>query len=128
MRQGLRVLLVEDDDDLREITDMALSTEPGWHITAVASGQEAVEVARNATFDVAVIDLLMPGMGGRETAAALRSLPGPRPLPVVFATGLLSARDEPPLEGCLGVIAKPYDPLALSGRIRSLLDAHGALP
>ena len=80
------LLLVDDDDQLRNSTTKLLQ-RTGYQVTAASSGSRAIELLRNhdGPFDVAIIDLMMPGMDGLETLRALRELqPG---LKVILVSG-----------------------------------------
>jgi signal transduction histidine kinase/CheY-like chemotaxis protein len=83
--QGLRVLLVDDDPDVRKVTHQILE-EMGCQVEAVDSGEAALELARKgAVFQAALVDFAMPGLNGGETARRLRDIePG---LPVVLMSG-----------------------------------------
>lgn len=82
---GLRVLLVDDDPDVRAVTAQLLD-ELGCEVEAVESGAQAIERARRgAAFQAVLIDFAMPGLNGGETARRLRELqPG---LPLVLMSG-----------------------------------------
>jgi two-component system NtrC family response regulator len=69
----IRILLVDDEETLLEYTSKRLIRE-GFHVKAASSGEEALEVARQESFDVAVVDLKMPGIDGVETQRGLRKL------------------------------------------------------
>ncbi|HEX5378406.1 MAG TPA: ATP-binding protein [Phenylobacterium sp.] len=87
----LRVLLVDDDPDVRIITVQILE-EMGCKVTAADSGEAALELARRGVpFDAALVDFAMPGLNGGETARRLRDLePG---LPVVLMSGYADLQD-----------------------------------
>ncbi len=69
----IRVLLIDDEETLLEYLSKRLLRE-GFTIKATFSGEEALEVAKNETFDVAVVDLKMPGMDGVETQKRLKDV------------------------------------------------------
>ncbi len=70
----LRVLLVDDDPDLLALLDAVL-TGPGTEVVGLASnGPDAVKVATTIAPDVAIVDYMMPGMDGFQTAAAIKEL------------------------------------------------------
>ncbi|HZZ85041.1 MAG TPA: response regulator [Anaeromyxobacteraceae bacterium] len=82
-----RVLLVEDDDDLREITAECLALE-GFLVDAACDGVAALEqLERDPLPDVLILDLVMPRMGGLELMERLLASPRLAPLPVVVVTG-----------------------------------------
>jgi two-component system, chemotaxis family, chemotaxis protein CheY len=65
-----RVLLVDDEPDIRFMTRLTLG-EDGWECTEASSGDEALALAAETTFDAVVLDQRMPGRTGLETARAL---------------------------------------------------------
>jgi signal transduction histidine kinase len=115
-----RILLVEDDDGLREVARTTLE-EAGYAVVAVRNGNEAlVSFANGAGVDLVVSDLVMPGIGGRELVDRLRTT---RPsLPVLYVSG--HAADGPPvLDGDKRVafLAKPFTARELLVSVRSVL-------
>jgi CheY-like chemotaxis protein len=118
------LLLVDDDDAIREIAQISLERVGGWSVVAVGSGEAAVEtVEAGGVFDVIVLDVMMPGIDGPTTLGRLRG-PLPASVPVIFLTAKLQAADRARLQalGAAGVIAKPFDPMALPGEIDAILD------
>jgi CheY-like chemotaxis protein len=89
--KGLRVLLVDDDHDVRTVAAQLLE-ELGCEVESVDRGEAALELARRgAAFQAALIDFAMPGLNGGETARRLRELePG---LPVVLMSGYADLDD-----------------------------------
>jgi signal transduction histidine kinase/CheY-like chemotaxis protein len=114
-----RILLVEDDDGVREVARSTLE-EAGYTVIAVRSGAEALaEVANGASVDLVVSDLVMPGLGGRELVDRLRAS---RPkLPVLYVSG--HAADGPPVLGDsrVGFLAKPFSASQLLASVRLVL-------
>lgn len=89
--QGLRVLVVDDNEDAAE--SLALILQMDGHMARVAhDGPRAIELARQLQPQVAILDIGMPGMDGYELARQLRALPGPAPL-LVALTGWNSEDD-----------------------------------
>ena len=85
-----RILIVDDDDAIRESIRLAL-TSVGIEAIEANCGGQAFEVSRGRALDCAIIDLMMPGMDGLETIQALRShMPG---LPAVLISGALMLAD-----------------------------------
>ena len=103
---GARILIVDDDDDVRAF--LADSLEGfGCSVVAAASGARALETLRESRPDLALIDYAMPGMNGAEVARAARDLhPG---LPIVFVTGYAETEQlESALGGNVPVLRKPF--------------------
>ncbi len=88
--ESVRVLLVEDDDDNRELMTEVLEAA-GWEVVTAASGAEGLRKLAETKMDVVVTDVGMPGMGGLEMAAAAKRIaPG---VPVVIVTGYAERED-----------------------------------
>ncbi len=119
----LTVLYVEDDDDIRAITEFALEDDPGLQLIACASGAEALARADELRPDLLLLDVMMPGMGGVETLRRLREKPHLGATPVIFMTAKVQVAEVQgflQLDSC-GVIAKPFDPNGLAAQIRGFL-------
>jgi len=112
-----RVLVVDDDPDIRAMLDLALSAE-GYEVVTAADGAAGLDAVRAATPDVILLDLRMPGMSGEEFTDRYRQGPGRR-APVVVVS---AATDTPQRAAAIGAEAhllKPFeldDLLSLVGR------------
>ena len=118
-----RLLLVDDDDAIREIARISLERVGGWDVVAAGSGEDAVEIVEaGGVFDLIVLDVMMPGIDGPTTLGRLRGLLPPS-APVIFLTAKLRAADRARLLalGAVGVVAKPFDPMALPAEIDGIL-------
>jgi CheY-like chemotaxis protein len=124
-RQGARVLVIDDEEDVRELIAELLGAE-GYAVATAPDGQLAVEAVRATHFDVATLDLRMPGMSGRETLASLRAVdPG---LAVIIASGYVTDEDRQ-VCGALGaceVVTKPFSVARLLAVVDSALEARRA--
>lgn len=122
------ILLVEDDDALREFTQVVLETHAGYRVTACASGAQALRRVAGQVFDLFLLDVMMPEMGGPDTLKALRELPGLAQVPAVFLTARTQAQEVEAYRRyqVADVIAKPFDPVLLCGRLARVLDASSA--
>ncbi len=122
-----KLLLIDDEDAIREIATLSLERVGGWTVVAVSSGQKALQaVAVDGGFDAVLLDVMMPGLDGPMTMERLRQGPLPE-VPVVFLTAKLQRADLERLHdlGAAGVIAKPFDPMELPGALDRILDeAH----
>ena len=116
------ILLVEDDPDIQTVAAMVLRTVGGLEVSVCASGREAVDHCRQASPDMVLLDVMMPGMDGPATLRAMRELPNMRDVPVVFMT----ARAQPDEVaryrdmGIADVIVKPFDPGSLCDQVRTV--------
>lgn len=118
-----RVMIVDDEPDIREIAALSLESLHGWEIVPVGSGGEAVLAAALHPPDVVLLDVMMPGQDGPATLAALRAQESTREVPVVFLTAKAQLRERAELEqlGAVGVLAKPFDPMTLGEELSALL-------
>jgi CheY-like chemotaxis protein len=116
-----RVLYADDEPDIREIAEMALSLDPDFEVRTAASGSEAIELAATWAPDIILLDVMMPVMDGPAVLSRLREQ-GVR-TPVVFVTAR-AQRSEIQSFATLdakGVIAKPFDPVSLAAQVRAFL-------
>jgi PAS domain S-box-containing protein len=121
---GIRVLLADDDEQVREVIAEALG-DNGCTVTAVSSGAAVLEALRASAFEVVVIDFAMPGMNGADTAALVRAEHAG--LPILFITG---RSDLPALRGISGaaVLQKPFLAAELVATLRVLLGSKIDMP
>jgi CheY-like chemotaxis protein len=117
----VKVLIIDDERDIREIASLSLTRSGEDQVITASSGSEGVRLAREQRPDAILLDLMMPSMDGRATLEALRGEQSTARIPVVLLSAATDdAQDLKPL-GAVGVIPKPFDPLTLSARLRSVL-------
>lgn len=118
-----RILYIDDEPDIREVAQMALELEPDFEVRTCASGAEGIAQARAWQPDLVLLDVMMPEMDGPQVLESLRQDPATASIPVVFITARTQAQEIAMLEalGALGVLAKPFDPMALGGQARAFL-------
>jgi CheY-like chemotaxis protein len=118
-----RIMYVDDEADIRAIVEMALQAIGGFAVTLCAGGREAVEKAQAAPPDLILLDVMMPGMDGPQTLAALREVPVLARVPIVFMTAKVQPSEVARFRelGAADVIAKPFDPLTLPQDVASAL-------
>jgi len=117
---GMRVLLVEDDDDNRELMAEVLEGA-GYQVLTAASGSAGLRILAEHSVDVVVTDVGMPGMGGLEVARAAKEIaPG---VPVVVVTGYTEREDISNARGreVDAVLVKPVEPDALIAAVEQLV-------
>jgi len=104
------VLVIDDDTDVLELIDDILA-RAGHQVVAVASGQDALTVARSVGPDLILLDYNMPGMDGPEVLERLKSDAATQRIPVVALTAATAEQaNELSRAGCIGFIPKPFDP------------------
>lgn len=120
----IKILHVEDDSDIREIAGMALSLSGEFHVVQSETGEDALKVVQTLQPDVLLLDVMMPGMTGRQTLEHMRQLPCAAHIPAIFMTARAQQRDIDELleSGAVKVISKPFDPLSLGALIRDALE------
>ena len=119
----MKILLVDDEEDIRKIGALSLGTVGKFDVLVASCAQEAIECATEAQPDLVLMDMMMPGMDGLSALAQLRSSERTRHIPVVFMTAKVQPSEVAHYleKGALGVIPKPFDPMALPDQIRALV-------
>lgn len=122
-----KILHVDDDPDIREITKIALEVIGNLEVVQCGGGEEAIALAPQIAPDLLLLDLMMPGMSGQELLAELRKLPGLAATPVVFLTAKAGYHERDPLAatGAEEIIVKPYDAVTLADQLRAVIARHG---
>jgi len=113
------VLAVDDEASILRLIEIELS-EQGFQVLKAHNAEVALHLAQKTPPDIAVLDILMPGMSGTELIARLRTLGG---IPVIFLTGMDKESDKVfGLDlGADDYIVKPFNPEELTARIRAIL-------
>jgi two-component system OmpR family response regulator len=122
----MKVLLIEDEDDIRRIARLSLTRVGGMEVVDAASGIEGVRRAEEERPDAILLDVMMPGLDGPSTLAALRSNPNTAGIPVVFLTAKAMPTEMTRLRdlGARGVLTKPFDPLTLPAQLKAALEGR----
>ena len=121
-----KVLLVDDDDDLRRVASISMRKVAGWEVLPASSGTQAVEIALENRPDLVLLDVMMPEMDGPMTLSAIRAEEALAELPVIFITARIQSSEIAELLalGVAGVIRKPFDPLTLAREVSDLVETH----
>ena len=117
-----KMMLVEDDADIRTVAVMALEMVGGLEVRAASSGAEALEIVGDYAPQLIVLDVMMPGMNGPEVLEKLRANPATAAIPVIFLTAKAHEDEVARLRalGVIDVVAKPFDPMTLADTLKSL--------
>jgi len=117
-----KVLLVDDEPDIRRLAKLSLEAVGKFHVTSCSSGQEALEAAQRDPPDAILMDVMMPVLDGPATLALLLADPATRDIPIVFMTATSDPEEMDRLVslGARGVIGKPFAPLTLPGKLAEL--------
>jgi CheY-like chemotaxis protein len=124
---AVHILLVDDDDDIREIATISLEAVGGWQVSAASSGAEGIATAIAGSPDAILLDVMMPDMDGPTTFRRLQDDAQTRDIPVIFLTAKAHTADRQRLEqsGVAGLLTKPFDPMTLSAEVAAILAAVG---
>ena len=119
------VLIIDDEDDIREVAALSLEATAGWQIITASSGQAGIDAAKAAIPqpDAILMDVMMPGLDGPSTFRLMQQDPAISRIPVILLTAKVQGVDQRRFAG-LGVAAvlfKPFDPLTLASQISSAL-------
>jgi CheY-like chemotaxis protein len=123
---GRTILVVDDDDEVREITCLALELMGGWTVISADQGAVALELAQDHLPQAILLDVMMPEMDGPTTFLKLQENPRTRHIPVVLLTAKAQVGEDQCWDGLdiAGVISKPFNPATLSDEVESLVDLH----
>jgi DNA-binding response OmpR family regulator len=118
----VQILVAEDDRDIADLIAHYIQ-KSGWHPHVARSGDEALAYARKQPLDVAILDVMLPGMSGLEVCRLLRADRHTAMLPIIMVTARAEETDRIiGLEiGADDYISKPFSPNELVARIRALV-------
>lgn len=125
MKTVSKVLLVDDEPHIRRIGELSLKGVGKWTAMLAASGSEALTIAERECPDLILLDVMMPGMDGPATLQLLRASDATSRIPVIFMTAKVQKHevDKYLAAGAVGVIPKPFDPMALPAQILQILSS-----
>jgi CheY-like chemotaxis protein len=118
-----RILIIDDEDDIREVAALSLESVAGWEVIVAGSGAQGLARALEHQPDAILLDVMMPGMDGPTTFRELRKNPGTSKIPVLLLTAKVQSSDQRRFAdlGVNGVLFKPFDPLTLHTQIAAAL-------
>ncbi|MBQ7951531.1 MAG: response regulator transcription factor [Alistipes sp.] len=117
-----RILIVDDEDDIREFIGYNLRRE-GYDISTASNGKEAVEIARTTLPHLILLDMMMPIMDGRQTCEAIRQMPELNDTIIVFLSAVQEeqCQIESYLAGADDYITKPVSMRILCSRVNAIM-------
>jgi CheY-like chemotaxis protein len=118
-----RILIIDDEDDIREVAALSLETVAGWQVYMANSGAQGLARAIELRPDAILLDVMMPGMDGPTTFRELRKNPATARIPVLLLTAKVQSSDQRRFAdlGVEAILFKPFDPLTLSNQISTVL-------
>lgn len=123
-----KILIIDDEDDIREVASLSLEATAGWKVLTASSGAEGMALAAASIDkpDAILMDVMMPGTDGPTTFSLMQKDPSISGIPVLLLTAKVQGVDQRRFAG-LGVSAvlfKPFDPLTLADQISQALGWH----
>jgi DNA-binding response OmpR family regulator len=115
-----RVLVVEDDQSLRDVITEALQ-EDGYLVDSAKNGQAGLELARHSPPDLVILDLMMPQMNGEQFCSAVRQIERLASVPIIVVSAARAADDIGLRLGATASLRKPFDLFELTRHVNALL-------
>lgn len=118
-----RILIIDDEEDIREVAQLTLEALGGWEVLTADSGEAGLKQAIAESPDAILLDVMMPDLDGPATFEQLQAHPATRHIPVILLTAKVQASDQRRFAelGINAVIAKPFNPLTLADQVTTLL-------
>jgi CheY-like chemotaxis protein len=118
-----RILIIDDEDDIREVAALSLESVAGWSVLTACSGAEGIRTAQTERHDAILMDVMMPAMDGPTTFREMQLSPDIAAIPVVLLTAKVQGVDQRRFAGLgvAGVLFKPFDPLTLAEQMAATL-------
>jgi len=124
---GKRILIIEDEEDMAASLKYSLEREGGYDVTTARTGETGLALARDRTFDLILLDLMLPGLDGLEICRALRSSDESGAVPILMLTARVDETDKlVGLEvGADDYITKPFSMKEVLARVKAHLRRAG---
>lgn len=122
MNQDIRILIVEDEEDIRELIKLQLELQ-NYSVDAVSNATEALTKLKSESYQLVLIDRMLPDMSGLTLCQKLRQIPEKNQLPIIMVTALSEPQNiiEGLDAGADDYITKPFDISILHARVRAQL-------
>jgi CheY-like chemotaxis protein len=118
-----RILIIDDEADIREVTALSLETIAGWQVILAPSGAQGIRRASLEQPDAILLDVMMPDIDGPTTFQILKQNGNTAHIPVLLLTAKVQGQDRRKLDelGAAAILSKPFDPLTLADQISDIL-------
>ncbi len=118
-----RILIVDDEEDIRDVVQVSLEEFAGWQTEVAASGVEGLHLATSGDFDVILLDISMPDMDGVQLFERLQADPQAYMIPVIVLTAKVLPKDRQRFTelGVAGMITKPFDPVTVWRQVAEIM-------
>ncbi|WP_088889323.1 response regulator [Leptolyngbya ohadii] len=124
MSEVKRILIIDDEEDIRAVVQVSLEEFGGWRTIAASSGLEGLQLARSTVPDAILLDISMPDFDGFQVCEALQQDVQTQSISVIALTAkvLPSDRQRFASLNVAGVITKPFDPMLIWKEVAKILD------
>ena len=118
-----RILVVDNEEYIQEVTKICLETVAGWEVITAGSGMECVSKAESELHDAILLDVMMPDIDGIATFEKLQANSVTQNIPVILLTAKIQASDRRRYaeQGIKDAIAKPFNPTELANQVSAIL-------
>jgi CheY-like chemotaxis protein len=118
-----RVLIVDDEEDIRDVVQVSLEELAGWLTLTANSGEEGLQIAKREALDAILMDISMPDMDGFQLCKQLQADPDTHHIPIIVLTAKVLPSDRQQFSELeiAGVITKPFDPMTIESQVRAIL-------
>jgi len=118
-----RILLIDDEDDIREVASLTLEATAGWEVLTANSGASGIQAALSEKPEAILMDVMMPEMDGPTTFREMQKIPELVGIPVILLTAKVQGVDQRRFSdlGVAAVLFKPFDPMTLAQQIADVL-------
>lgn len=122
---GKRILVIDDEDDIREVAQVSLEMMAGLDVIVASSSQEGLRKAETEQPDAILLDVMLPDMDGLTVFRHLQANPATRHIPVILLTAKVQLSDQHQFAelGVKAMIAKPFKPAKLAQQLLEVLDS-----
>ncbi|MEW6492393.1 MAG: response regulator [Cyanobacteriota bacterium] len=119
-----KILVIDDEDGIREIIQICLEVAAGWEVMTAASGSEGLAIAKQQQPDAILLDVMMPDMDGPTTFRQLQADAATAHIPTILLTAKAKISEQQQFIdlGVTGVITKPFKAQELVDQIRAILN------
>lgn len=118
-----RILIVDDERDIRRVVQISLEKFAGWQTNVAESGHEGLQKAKTEAYDAILLDVSMPDMDGFEVFNQLQADAATQQVPIVLLTAKVLPSDRRKFAemGVAGVITKPFNPTTVWSELATML-------
>lgn len=118
-----QILVIDDEDDIRQLIQTCLEIMGGWEVLTATSGNQGLILAQSSQPDAILLDVMMPDMDGLTTFQKLQANQTTKHIPVILLTARGRTNNERIFSnlGVKGIISKPFNPQKLAVQVAAAL-------